>query len=190
LKQIWIDVETTGTDTKKDSIIELAAVFIDGEIKDTFHKYCIPSNKPEDFDEVSKRSHGLTWEFLEERGIAEFELYSTFLNSFLLKYIDKFDKKDKAIFCGYNSNFDSDFIRELFSTCGNNFYGSFFVSMPYDVRTKVAECLMYDKIPMLVNYKLETVCDYFDIDFKAHSAIEDINATIKVDKKIKKLLTE
>jgi DNA polymerase-3 subunit epsilon len=190
MKAFWIDLETTGTDYVADSIIELACNVIEnGIVLDTYHAFCLPDKKPDHFDETSKVSHGITWDYLVENGISETELYRDFI-SFLCKHIDRFNKKDKGVFCGYNANFDSNFIRTLFMRNNDNYYGSFFFSMPYDVRTKVAECLIYDKIKMLPNYQLGTVCQFFGIEFQSHSAFEDICATIALDKKIKILLTE
>lgn len=171
MKKIWIDLETTGLNSKTDTIIELAAVCG----KSVFHEYSLPDEKPKNWDEIEKLT-GITWDFLANHGVNEEVLYTRF-EAWLCSHIDKYNKKDKAVFSGYGSKFDSDFIRELFSKHYNNFYGSFFVSMLLDVQSFVAEALANDTLPMIENYKLVTVCTHFGITFVPHSAIEDIRAT-------------
>ena len=179
IKPIWIDLETTGLDPDKNSIIEFAAVYED----EVFHKYSLPHIKPDDYYET-KELTGIAWEFLEVAGLSEKELYRQFL-IFLDSIVDKFDKTDKLIFSGYGTRFDVDFTRELFNRNNNNFFGSYFFSVNFDVMSEVAYWLLNrDIIPLPENFKLKTICNYFGIDFNAHSAIEDIQATIKLFNKL------
>ena len=182
VKTIHVDVETTGTDETKDTIIELAALCGDSE----FHCYCCPSEKPANFDEVSKASHGLTWEFLQENGVPEDVLYMRFI-AWLDTHVDKFNKQEKAVFTGYNALFDTRFVRKLFERHYNKFYGSYFFSIVDDIQSHVANAMRKGLIPMFANYKLATVCDHFGISFRAHSAIDDIKATRELEKEIEYL---
>ena len=179
-KTIWVDTETTGLNCKEDQIIELAALCG----KDTFHEYCLPKEKPKNWDKIEELT-GITWEFLEKNGISEDVLYHRF-EMWLGNHVDRYNKKDKAVFAGYGSRFDSDFIRAMFERFYNKFYGSYFISITLDVQSFVAENVASGIITLLDNFKLSTVCDHFGIEFKAHSAIEDVRAAKELFEKCKK----
>ena len=178
IKPMWIDLETTGLDPKKDTIIELAAIYDDA----SFHAYCLPNKKPDNFEFIYNLT-GITWEFLEKNGISENELYRKF-NEWICKRIDRYDKTDKAVLSGYGARFDMDFVRELFNRNNDKYFGSFFFSLPMDVQSFVANALCNGTIHILENLKLQTVCKYFKIEFDAHSAIADINATVQLFNKL------
>lgn len=178
IEKIWIDVETTGLDIQKNTIIELAAIYKN----EMFHKYVKLSYMPYNFNEVSEIT-GITWDFLQENGVSELELYETFID-FLDNIVDKYNKDNKLVISGYNTQFDSEFIRNLFKRYNNNYYGSYFLNVNYEVMSEVANAICNGEIDLLENYKLETVCKFFNIEFNAHSAIEDIRATIELNNKI------
>ena len=173
-KKIWIDLETTGINHEIDTIIEFAAI-CDGQ---EFHEYCLPSEKPNNWDFIEQLT-GITWSFLVNNGIEEKKLFAK-LDDFLCSLVDRFDKTDKLIFSGYRVNFDNNFVRSLFVRNHNKFFGSYFFNIMLDVGTIVAELLSSGGLQPLENYKLKTICNYYNIDFNAHSAIEDIRATKKL----------
>lgn len=177
MKIAWIDVETTGIDTKTSQIIELACLFNCNGDWHEFHQFCKPKSKPENYDDVAKKSHNIPWSFLEENGVTQIGLYGNFLN-FLAALIDKYEKSDKAIFAGYNSKFDSNHVRELFMRLKDYFFGSFFHSMPLDVASTFMAAMDLGLVEKQKDIKLGTVCGYLGIKLEnAHSAIEDIKAT-------------
>jgi len=185
-KVIWIDVETTGLDHKTDTIIELAALYENGDDKSIFHLYILPDKKPMDF-EVIEDLTGITWEYLEKNGICEPEAYGKFAK-WLGSHIDKYKKTDKAIFAAYNARFDNDFIREFFLRNYDNYFGSWFYSAPLDIMGTVIQCVRLGKIPVPENFKNQTTCEFFGIKHKSHSAIEDIKASRLAQLKMEKLL--
>jgi len=175
INNLWIDIETTGLDYNNDTIIELACIYNYTE----FHEYCLPAKKPEIWEEISELT-GLTWEFLEQNGVSEEILYHKFLK-FLDSKIDKYNKTEKLIFSGYKADFDKEFIRKLFIKNNNNFLGSYFLNINLDIMSIIAHYITQKQITEIFeNYKLKTVCDFFKINFKAHSALEDIKATKKI----------
>ena len=180
IKTLWVDLETTGIDPCDSKIIELAAICNDK----VFHEYCIPDYFPIKFHETTEIT-GITWEFLKENGISEREIYIRFI-VFLDYIVDKFDKSDKMFFCGFSTKFDSDFIRELFKKNRNNFYGSYFYSAIFDVMSVFAGEAIAGKVDIPENFQLSTLCKEFNIEFKAHSAIEDIKATIRLYEKLQR----
>lgn len=183
IERLWIDVETTGVNPETDTVIELAAIYPGSK----FHMYCKPKEKPDGFEKITEIT-GITWEFLEKNGVTERILYNEFLN-FLDSLVSKFDKSDKLIFSGYNTRFDNNFIRELFLRNDNTFFGSYFLSILTDVMSSVANEIASGRLELLKNYKLQTVCNHYGVEFSAHSAIEDIHATIELYKKIRELYT-
>ena len=61
--QIYLDTETTGIE-RGACIIELAAIMVDnGEIVDTFHKYCKPYRP---VHQSAFAAHGISNEFLSD----------------------------------------------------------------------------------------------------------------------------
>lgn len=115
-------------------------------------------------------------------------IYGNFKNV-LDKYIDKFNPKDKFFFIGYNSKFDTDFIRELFLKNKDNYYGSYFYNPSIDVMNIAAYRFMIKSIHP-ENFKLSTVCKHLGIkitDSKLHDASYDIEKTYNLYLKLRKL---
>ncbi len=138
-KTIWIDTETTGTDPSKNGLIQIAAlVEIDGQIKERIAFKV----KPFEGDEITDKAlevNGLTREEIREFDAPK-DVHVEFV-AILSKYIDQYDRLDKFIVAGYNTQFDLDFLREFWSKNGDNYFGSFFYHKPIDV----------DEIVVLIN---------------------------------------
>lgn len=176
-KILWLDTETTGLDPQRNAIIQIAVLIeIDKEIKDELSLLL----RPMDVDRVEQAAldvHGHTkdeiWEFpAPEKAMAE-------LQKVMSKYVDKFDKTDKFVMAGYFVRFDIDFMRAFFKKLGDNYFGSWFFSVSYDVQWLVAERIALGfRAP---NYKLATMCKHFGIEIKAHDALSDIKSTRKLD---------
>lgn len=186
MKTCWIDVETTGTEPATNTIIELAALYENGQQKSIFHVYILPDSHPDDFDTIEELT-GITWEYLEQNGITEKEGYKQF-TTWLAQYIDKYNKEDKAIFAAYNARFDNDFIRELFKRNNDNYFGSWFYSASLDIMGTVIQCARFEIIPVPDNFKNVTICESFGIEHKAHNAIDDIKASRLAQLKMESLL--
>ncbi len=103
-------------------------------------------------------------------------LFAGWLN----KYIDKFDKFDKATFVGFNAHFDETFMRSWMRMHNNSkfsIYGSYFFSGRIDVLSDVAKAMASHRAKM-PSIKLELSCQHFDIELDgAHDALADIYAT-------------
>lgn len=173
-KALWFDVETTGLDPKKNDIIQLACmVEIDGDIKADFESKIKP------FDPLNVEPKALQVNGLKMDDIMKypepFEVLKKF-TSFLTEYIDPFDKQDKFAPCGFNVQFDIDFLSNFFRKCGSNFYGSFFNYKSVDP-LRILHVMDYEDKINLSNYKLSTCCSHFGIKIDAHEALSDIRAT-------------
>lgn len=188
IKLLIVDTETTGLVPKKNGIVQLSALlFVEGEGCYTFSEYMNPGDV--EIDQKALDTNGLTRE-----QIAGFrpklEVYWEFTN-FLGQHIEKFDKKDKAIFAGYNTAFDDGFIRALADDCGDRYLGSYRYNDLLDVRGIAICALMRDRVEM-PNFKLVTVAEklyYGTIDSllesmgikgAAHDALVDCHLTAYV----------
>jgi len=182
-KVLWIDLETTGTNSAIHAIVQLAAlVEIDNEIVEEIDLRMRPMSK-----------HEIDPEALEKNGLEEDEIitwehpsvqYERFL-TFIERYINRYEKTDKFILAGYNINaFDEPFLRQMFVDNAKTrkerkyggYFGSWFFWPKRDVQTYVAEHIVGHSL-RLENYKLETICKRYGIPIEAHNALSDVHAT-------------
>jgi len=180
-KIFWFDTETTGLNAKKQDIIQLAyLVDINGEIKEEGNFYIQPFDY-KTIDNGALELSGIKIEDLKTYPKPQL-IYSKLVN-ILDKYVDKYNRKDKFHSAGYNVRFDVDFLREFFFKNNNKYYGSYFDYHVLDPITFLY-FMEYKGLIKLENYKLETVAKYFNINFEAHNALEDIKTTRKIIQKL------
>ena len=173
-KIFWLDCETGGVDSALNPLLQLAYIIeIDGIIqeKDTFFLRPFGDKRVEPtaldvigktYEEITQYPDpALTWKVFQKT---------------LAQYIDRYDKKDKFIMAGYNIGFDEQFLRQFFTDMNDAYFGAWFHWPKIDVQTVVAQALASDFFS-LPNYKLSSVCSFFNIPLKAHDAMEDITAT-------------
>ena len=190
IKKLWIDIETSGLDHNNESIVQLVAIYAeDDKIIDSFSIYAHPDKFTNNFEQASK-IHGLTKEFVLENGVDETDLYINFIK-FLDKHIGKYIKGDRAILAGSRSEFDYLFIKELFSRANDDGFYSYFYTVPFDINQLALTCVNFGLMDPPTNYKLQTLCSALGVGIgNAHNAEDDIIATIKIYKKLKKLLKD
>jgi DNA polymerase-3 subunit epsilon len=190
VKICYLDTETTGLDARKCGIVQIAAILeIDGREVDTFDMRMRPAAGLEISDEALAVS-GTKREDLEGFP-TEREVYLAFLR-WLGKHIDKFSKTDKALFAGYNSPFDVEFIRAWFDRCGDRYFGSWFWSGTVDVMGAALWALR-DQRAALPNFKLGTVAahvlgsrlDELTAELGLHNALTDIRVTRELHQRIR-----
>ncbi len=174
IKDIFIDVETTGLDAKQHGIIQIAGIIvIDGEWKEDFN---LPCNIFPD-DAVSDKALEINGKPLDEiRSYADpIEVYQ-FITGVLKEYVDKYDRKDKFNFIAYNAGFDMDFMRQWFTKNNDKYFGSWF-HFPYiDVMGLAAQYLKAER-EIMPNFKLGTVANHLLIEIdkaELHDAMYDI----------------
>lgn len=173
---IFCDVETTGLDRKNDSIIQIAGIIrVDGENVEEFNWNMRPykSNK---IDPDATAKTGLTQEDIEQYP-DQAEVFDKFI-SLLDKHGIGSTWNSKALFCGYNSPFDAEFVRNWFEHNGNTKYGYRFTSPDFDVM-RIALLYYAGVRSEFRNFKLSTVYRYtFGESFEdSHNAMADIKAT-------------
>jgi DNA polymerase-3 subunit epsilon len=183
-KIFHFDVETTGLDPKKNDIIQLAYLIEIGGVEKEEGNIFI---QPFDYSSINPQAlkvNNITIEQLknfQDPGEAYRDLCKT-----LSRYIDKYDRADKFQPAGYNVGFDCDFFKEWFLKNGDVYYGSWFNWKQIDP-LRVLYFLDGMGEISLPDYKLETVCEHFGIQIKAHEALSDIKATKKLIEILSKL---
>lgn len=160
---VAFDVETTGTDSSKDVIIQLAAVKFDKDFN-RLDSYCCYVKPMEDFEIApgAFEKHGLTKEFILDNGMPSngvMEVFYAFC-------------KDCDMLSYNGNNFDIKFIDKEMRAAGIEFSLDrvFYDSMRL-------EALLHPR-KLEVIYKNYTGKDLYD----AHNALADVNATIEVFK--------
>ena len=177
MKQVFLDLETTGLSTHKNGIWQIAATFY------------FENKLMSEFESTLRIFPGQQWDiecasmFSEEYNNQESspepdKVFADF-TSWLKTYIDPFNKADKALLYGYNIGFDEKFLRQFFRNNNNKFFGSWFWTPSIDVMTLAAEHLKEarDKMP---NFKQGTVARTLGIEVdeaKLHNALYDIQLT-------------
>jgi DNA polymerase-3 subunit epsilon len=179
IKYCFIDVETTGTDFTNHGIIQIAGILCrqrKAKLFDEVEFNFKVAPFPEDIIELD----ALSVTGLSQEEIQSFEKPKSVhskLTNLLGTYCDKFDKKDKMFFLGYNAQFDSNFLRRWFDKVGDKYFGSWFWNPPVDIMSLAAVHLL-DVRNEMADFKLATVAKWLNIDLNnAHDALADVRAT-------------
>lgn len=150
---VAVDIETTGF-SNEDSIIEIgAALFVNGEVKDTFHSLV---HTKRELPYAITRLTGITPELLQDAPLADvaFHDFRTFIADYRLVF--------------HNSSFDMRFL--------NRYADHFKVSIPNSVHDTLR--MAREKLPELQNHKLGTLINHFQIAANpTHRAKDDSIAT-------------
>jgi len=160
---VVFDIETTGLDANNDKITEIGAVkIIDGKIVDGFSTLINPQRP------IPKEIVVLTG--ISDDMVADKPVFADIIGDFY-KYIDG------ATLIAHNANFDVTFVKKAAEKEG------YYVENPYLDTMEIAR----KNLLGLKNYKLNTICDYFGIQFLHHRAMSDAHATAKMFLEIIKL---
>lgn len=186
MKLLFLDTETTGTDSDKHGLIQVAgAIAIDRAIKETFNFKIKPFPNDAIEDEALK-VNGVTREDLASPDRLEPEVAHVKILDMFGRYVSKFDRQDKFHLIGYNAQFDDEMLRAFWRKCGDTYYGSWIFWPTVDIAQIAGLRLMKDRWRM-PDFKLMTVALHLGIDLtnvKAHDALDDIRVTMNVLKKL------
>lgn len=183
-KVLYFDTETTGTDYKDNNIWQIAgAIEIGGEIKEEFNLKFQPFSY-EHVEQGAIDTHGVTVEEMKTF-MPNIQGYREFVK-ILGRHVNKFDKTDKYYPAGYNVGFDINMMAEFFKKIGDKYLGSWWNWKDIDP-LRVLRWMDFEGLISLDSYKLENVCEHFGFEIDAHDALSDIQATIKVIKKVREL---
>lgn len=187
-KILWFDTETTGTDTSKHGLIQLAAVLeVDGILVEEIELKIKPF-KGQIVTRGAVEIHGFTMERLRtDEFLDPKEAYREWLK-FLARHIDKYDRSDKAYVGGQNVHFDVDFLNAWFSNNHDTYLGSWINWRRLDSLNLAHVCASLGLLDV-ENFKLGTLCEHFGIPLDdAHDALADIRASRLVYYNVLKLL--
>lgn len=187
MKELWLDVETTGTDPIRHGIIQIAMIaVVDGEEHEFERKISIFTQ--DEIDPEALRANGTDPQILptytRPRRVHE-ELLE-----WLGRYVDKYDRNDKFTPGGYNADrFDLPFLQSWFKKCHDKWFGSWMNYMVIDPYA-IAKFMRWTGRLDLPNYQLATVCAAFDIPLgdDAHDALADVRATRMLAERMKEEL--
>ena len=183
MKTIFFDVETSGTDDKKNGILQLAGTIEIAERKIYGFDFKMKVFSDQIIEDGALEANGFIRSQIESFA-DPYECYRQFVR-ILNKHVDRFDRSDKFTLVGYNSRFDDGFLREWFKKCHDKYYGSYFFWPAIDVSNMVA--VKYRKVrSQFPDFKLMTVAKILKIDVdesKAHDAVYDTAVTKAVYEK-------
>jgi DNA polymerase III subunit epsilon len=191
-KLCFLDCETTGIDVKKNALIQVAGVMCeidkDGKLVELGRVDLRMAPFASDIiDDEALKINGVKRE--EFQGLGRYAIDArtqcTVFIDFLAKYIDKYDKLDKAFLVGYNAMFDYNFLRQWFEKCGDKYFGSWFWFPPLDAMNMAALYLLeYRKV--IPNFKLATVAETLGctVPGSLHDAWTDIKITQEIFSKL------
>lgn len=181
-KVLWLDVETTGLDCRKHGLREVGFIIeIDGIEVDKGVFRINPftyTTKDVEIDGYALEISKVTIDDLMGYDRASFCFKE--LMKKLVKYVNVNDKNDCFVIAGYNPAFDIGFIKEWFKEMGLlDSYKDLFHYKNLDVFS-IVFALRHLGLNSAENDKIETMCNYFDIEIEAHNALSDIEATKKL----------
>jgi DNA polymerase III epsilon subunit-like protein len=164
---LWLDSESTGVDCKRNAIIQIAAIDPEGN---TFCRNLRP-HKGAIISPEALRVNGKT---VEE--ISKYDEPGDVIREFVRWLGGK-----KYVLAGYNVGFDKDFLFELFKMNGL-FFGNYFSYYVIDAYYFAQAAHGLGKLKTTTG-KLKLLDVYeaiFCTQFKAHDALDDIRATMKI----------
>lgn len=186
MKILYFDVETTGTDSSKHEITQLAIIVeVDGVVKEEVNWRCQPINWSS-IDPQALEVTGITIEELKKQQLPQ--LMFVQLKDLFNRHIDKYNKNDKFYPAGHNVSFDLDFLQNFWKKHGDSYgTGSYQNWRALDSRVFANFLTATGKL-YLPDVKLSTLCEHFEIEIDAHDALSDIRATRKLIRKMIEML--
>lgn len=179
----FCDLETTGFSREKHEIIEVAAVVWDNvtdEIIDTFHEYIKPNARiPQIITDVTGITNTMV---LNAR--KSWDVLPDFFSWLKVNNI--------TIIAGHNfKSFDSKFLEAQISRykLDERFSIDFSKYEIVDTLT-IARALNKAGKMTTIDCKQPTLAKHFKIEYKTHSAIEDVKALVKIYREMRKLDTK
>jgi len=185
LKILWLDVETTGLDPRRNDVIQIAGILDIDTIPAAEFNYLV---QPFDFNTIEEDALKVNGRHVDE--LRNFdtpgEVHDNITN-ILGKYIDRYDRTDKAFIGGQNPGFDRDFLKEFFVKNGDKFFGSWFdyhiidlcgLSIAFHIKDVVN---LRDEQTGKISVRLENVAKAFGLEQKQpHDALDDIRLTRQI----------
>lgn len=163
---VLVDIETTGLSPVNDEIIEIGAIKVkDCKIVDQYNELIKINRKLSPF--ITNLT-GITGEMLNKG-----KLPTIALKEFI-------DFVDEDVIIGHNVNFDLGFLK---NKCKKY--------IDYSLNNRYIDTMYLAKklVPNSINYKLETLANYFNVSYEgAHRGLKDVEITYEVYNCLRKLM--
>lgn len=185
LKILWLDTETTGLKAEENDVIQIAGIFdIDTIAGEEFNMYVQPYNWENISEEALKvNGHDIAQLRTYEPGASIHRRLVDILGRFL----DKYDRTDKAFIGGQNPSFDRDFLKAFWIKNGDPYFGSWFDyhtidlcswSLAFHIKRIVD---LRDPNTGRISVRLSNVAQAFGLEQEEpHDALSDIRLTRRI----------
>ena len=172
-KILAFDLESSGIGREYGLQQFAGIIYINGKKTDEL-KLDIKIFENDKIDQKAIDVHGLDPKF----GIPPESAYKQIID-FFSKYVAKYDKNDKFTPLAFNGVFDLDHLNYFFEKNNDKYFGSWqnwnlIDPLPY------FRVMRYLRLIDLPNLKLKDLCEHYGIELKAHDALSDIQATVKL----------
>lgn len=176
--KIYYDLETTGVNYKRHGVHQIAGIVeVNAREVETFNFKVRPNPRAEITPEAMAVCRVTAEEILAYRPMEA--AYQDFI-ALLSKYINKYDKTQKAYLVGFNNRFfDDQFLRAWFSQNGDTFFNSWFWPDTLDVMVLASQYLI-NRRPGMPSFKLHRVAKELGLEVDAtrnHDALYDVGLT-------------
>lgn len=181
VKILWIDVETTGLDRRRNGIIQIAGlVDIDGRIVERFD---LQMNPQAEFDPAAEAIHGVSQEEID-RYPSKRETLDRF-KALLLRYVDAADPQTRFRPGGYNVRFDLGFLEQWFQDMGEPGLGLYFTRERVDPSFMMKAFQEYRGKLLMPSWSLRAVAAMMGLSYgDRHDALEDIEITREIHRRL------
>lgn len=184
--KVFFDVETTGVNYRMNSIIQLAGIIeVDEKVVETFNFLVRPHAKAVIEDkalQVNKRTRE------EIAGFPEMRTVHAQFKKLICKYVNPYDKTDRAFLVGFNNRFfDDPFLRKFFELCGDEFFNGLFWGDSLDVLCLASEYLS-DRRARMPTFKLKRVAQELGLHV-APEALHDAPYDVTLTRQIYRVVT-
>jgi|LGVF01.2.fsa_nt_gb DNA polymerase III epsilon subunit family exonuclease len=166
---VFFDLETTGLDPKEDRIIEIGFLEVDFKTLEVVNELNLLINQDVEISEKITEITGITKKMLEENGVGEFEMF-TKIQDFI---------KDESLLVAYNTQFDINFIMELYRKIKQD--------KDFVITNDMLDIMAVYRDRHGYPHRLQNAIEMYNVDLEnTHRALDDIKATFEVFKAMSK----